>query len=220
MILFSNVSSKLDNDIFLENISFKINRNEFVFIYDKNRKSLTALRRLLSGSEKPQEGLIRVMNKYQPSSEILNTELGTVYRENILLPDRSIRQNYDFILGFMGRKRQYNEIRNKKVFAIVGLNKCSNLLPADLLPHQLVRANIGQSLLIHPSVVIFDDATAGLDEVNSQAIFHLMEKVNRLGITIIFLSSDRKMISRNKNKRVIYLKEGKILAEKNKGHLG
>ena len=217
MILFSNVSRKVSKNINLCNISFKINRNEFVFIYDENKKSLSLLRELLCGSLKPTEGLIRIMN-YKSTPDIFNKEIGVVFRDNILLPGRSLNQNYKFILDFMGEDRNYKEIRCDKILDIVGLKSCGDLFPKDLLYHQLVRANIGQSLLLHPSFVVIEDSTLKLDEVNSQAIYHLLEKINRLGITVVFLCSDQRMISRNKNKRVIYLKEGKILAEKNKGH--
>jgi ABC-type ATPase involved in cell division len=220
MILFSDVSKKVDNEVYLKNISFKINRSEFVIIYDNHQKSLNVLCDLLYENKEPSDGLIRIMNRYEKKSSLFDREIGVVYRENILLPGRSIEQNYRFIMNVMGENRKYHRIRSKKILEIIGLSGDEDLLPSELLPHQLVRANIGQSLLFHPSIVIINDTTAKLDEVNSRAIFHLVEDINSLGITIVFLSSDKKLISHNKIRRVIYLKEGKILAENNKGYYG
>lgn len=209
MIIFNQVY-KREKEIELKDLTFSINRGEFVFIFNDRREILELLFKLISGEVRPDNGIIRWLKNFSYNSEANKREMGIVYNDNIFLPTRTIRENMNFIMEVRGGSQKYYESRVKKVLNIVGLFKKADCYPGELLPHQIVRANIAQALLNYPSIIILDDPTKNLDEVNSQAIFHLVEKINKLSTTVVFLSSDKDIIIRNR-KRLINLERGKII---------
>ncbi len=209
MIIFNQVY-KEEKGVKLKNLTFNIKRGDFVFIYDQDRDTLELLRKLMSGAASPDRGIIRWLNGYNFSSSVVKGEIGVVFRENILLPSRSIEENLRFIMEVRGLSRDYFIPRVNKLLNMVDLLECRNSKPGELLLHQLIRANIAQAMLNYPAILILEDPTVGLDEVNSQAIFRLLEKVNALSITVLLLSSDRKLVHRN-HKRLIKLERGEMI---------
>lgn len=199
----------------LKNLSFNINRGEFVYIYDASERVLEVLRDLMSGKEKPESGVIRWLNCYNFNPELLKGDIGVVFKDNILLPDRTLAENLQFIMEIKGLNRGYFNLRLIRVLNIVGLEGYQNFRPGELLGHQLVRANIAQALLNYPSILILEDPSSRLDEVNSQAIIHLLKKINRLSLTVILLSSDKRLVLGD-DIRVIRLEKGRR-NEKKKG---
>lgn len=199
----------------LKNLSFNINRGEFVYIYDASERVLEMLRDLMSGKEKPESGVISWLNCYNFNPELLKGDIGVVFKDNILLPDRTLAENLQFIMEIKGLNRAHFNLRLIRVLNIVGLEGYQNFRPGELLGHQLVRANIAQALLNYPSILILEDPSSRLDEVNSQAIIHLLKKINRLSLTVILLSSDKRLVLGD-DIRVIRLEKGRR-NEKKKG---
>lgn len=214
MILFSHVYKEVNGDIVLRDINFNIKKDEFAFIYNENENVLVALRKLLCNKEKPDRGFVRLFNKVKNNIELYNYRIGIVYKENILLNNRNLKENLKFVLTVKGLSYNYYRNRIKRVLKIVDLETESLKLPSSLLPHQLKRANIAQALLAYPSLIILENPTYNLDEVNSRGIYNLLKEINNMGITIVLLTSDDSLIPGSKNRRVVNLKEGEILAEK------
>lgn len=199
MILFSKVYKNR-----LENISFSIKRNEFAFIYT-DKKTLGILRELMSGVKKPDSGIIRLLNAGK-SLSMYKSGVGIVFSDNILLPERTLVENLKFIMEIKQQPFAYFKYRINRVLDLVKLGSYCNSKPGELLPHQLKRANFAQALLTYPSIIILEDPTYSLDEVNSRAIFHLSEEINKLGTTIVFLTTDEEIIGHDGEKKVVYLK--------------
>lgn len=214
MILFNNVYKEKDGKVILKDVNFHIKREEFALIYNKNELSLKTLRKLLCKREDPDQGFIRLFNKVNDNIEFYNYKIGVVYQDNILLKKRNIKENLRFILSIKGLSGKYYKNRVNRVLEIVDLKSEIFKKPDQLLPHQLKRANIAQALLAFPSLIILENPTSHLDEVNSRGIYNLLKRINNLGITIVLLSSDGNLIPASKNNRVVNLKEGEILAEK------
>ncbi len=201
LILFNKVYKNR-----LENITFSIKRNEFVFIYT-DEEALSVLRELISGVKQPDSGIIKLLNKDDSALKIFENEVGIVFKDNILLPERTVAENLKFVMEIKKQPLVYFQHRSKRILDLVNIKSYHNSKPKELLPHQLKRANIAQALLTYPSILILEDPTYSLDEVNSRAIFHLSEEINQLGTTIVFLTTDKDIISQNKEKRVVYLKQ-------------
>ncbi len=204
-MLLLNKVSKLP---YLKDISFSVGRGEFVVVYNENRGILQILMKLFNGKEKVDSGIIRLLNNFKPGSEMFNKELGTVYFNNILLNDRTVRENLQFIYRIKGFPESNIKTRVKKSLDLVELEYQADKKPERLLKHQLVKANIAQALLGYPSLLLLDDSLNGMDEVNRRGIYHLLEKINELGTTIVYLSSKKYFFT--KNNKIIYLKEGEI----------
>jgi ABC-type ATPase involved in cell division len=192
----------------LINLTFTINNGEFVYIYEQDIHKLQLLRDLMQGVTEPESGLIKRLNDTHISRDI-----GVVFRENILLPERTLRENFRFIMEVKGIKTVSFKTRLRKIVDIVGLKGLEELRPGQLLTHQLVRANIAQALLGYPSILILEDPTVVLDEVNSQGIFRLLKNINRFSITIVLLTSKRKPVHGDKI-RIIKLEESNPKGEK------
>lgn len=188
MLIFNQVSR---NDI--GELSFYISCGEFAYIYYQESRDIEVLFNLIMGNTKPDDGVISWLNNdglIQP----FPIEKRVVYKENILLPDRTVIENMRYIMQIRGFSNKYINNRARRVLNILGLDKLFDKRPGDLMKHQLVRANIAQAILDFPTVVIVENPTTMLDDVNAQGIIHFLKGINSLSLTIIFLSSDQRLI--------------------------
>jgi len=196
---------------YLENISFNIKRNEIVIIHNSNHTLLRLLLDLIRGKKEPDSGIIRLLNNYQSGEKILAHEIGIVFKESLLLDNRNLIDNFKFIIDIMGLNRIYFNARIKKILKLVNLQTCKNLTPDRLSLHRQKRADIACALLVYPSILILNNPFMGLDEINSRAIYHLLEEINCLGITILILNSEQNfLVNKKRQKRIIYLNKGEI----------
>ena len=218
LILFSQVNKKVNKDIALKNLNFNIKRNEFVFIYENKRELIKTISSLLSGKSSPDKGLIRINNQKKFSPEI-KKKIAVIHDDNLFLSDRSIEENFKFILGLFGKRKKYPDLRIKKLLKIVDLEKYNKYKPGELLAHQYIRASIARSLLLYPSIIVMEDPLINIDEVNTQAIYHLLKKINKFNITIVFICSELNFIKRNKSEKIIYLNENHYSSEKEGYHV-
>ncbi|ACL70386.1 ATP-binding cassette domain-containing protein [Halothermothrix orenii] len=207
MIIFNQVFKKV-KDTQIENLSFNINHGDFVLIKANNDRILKLLRDLLTGKVAPDKGMIRWFNSSYYSTSVKRENLGVVYKDNILLPRRTLLENLRYIMTVKGVSPKFVKPRIKKLLQIVDIYDKSNLTPDELLDHQLVRANVAQALVNYPSMLLLEDPTRDLDEVNAKGITHLMEDINRLSTTIIWLTSDN--IIMDNRKKLIDINNGKI----------
>lgn len=149
---------------------------------------------------------------------MLNNKLGIVYRDNILLKDRNLKENLKFILNIknppvFSRYRRINKILN-----IVDLDYCTELNPEELNSHQLIRANLAQALLSIPDILILEDPFYKLDELNHRSLVKALKNiVNKLSITILLLTTDTsKRIPEKYYYKMITINKGEIRTVQNK----
>ncbi len=199
MLILNQVSNGI-----IKNLSFYIGYGEYVYLFSRNKMVVTELFKLLKGTIKPDKGVINWVNhKNKPGHP--QSDIGLVFKENILLPERNLQENLRYVMEIKGLDMTCSQIRIKRILEVVDLFYCRNIKPGELLPHQLLRANIALAILNYPSVLILEEPTHQLDQVNTQAIIHLLRDLNKLSMTIIILSS--KNLLNNKGIRIINLKE-------------
>lgn len=189
MIFFNQVNCGEIN-----NLSFNIKRGEFAYIYVRNKEDISSLFKLIQGIKKPESGSIRWYNNYSYNNHFIKSDYGIVYRENLLLKYRTIKESIRYIIEINQLSNIFFENRIKKIIKLVGLDKELNMYPGDLLKHQLMRANLAQAIINYPTVLVVEDITCELDELNAQGILSLLKKLNKIPLTIIFLSSDRRLV--------------------------
>ncbi|MGM0409984.1 MAG: hypothetical protein ACQEQF_04400 [Bacillota bacterium] len=204
MIIFSQVKKRVNEEITLKNMNFLIKKNDFVFIKEKNREVMKTITLLLSGRLKADYGLIKV-NYIRKTKNNSCKDISIVHFDNIFLKNRNIEENLRFVLNLYSIKKYQAEFQIKRCLNIVDLKDYNSLLVKDLLPQQKLRLSIARSLLLRPSIIILEDPIYYLDEVNSQAIFHLLKKINKLNITIIFICSNEKFLRRHNSEKTITL---------------
>ncbi|MFW6386679.1 MAG: ATP-binding cassette domain-containing protein [Bacillota bacterium] len=208
MLLFKSVSKSVNSRTVFENLSFSIRCGEFVYVYDRSGDKLNLLCRLLSGHLEPDSGIIELIDhKYDNRTRV--DEVGIVFREDILLSDRTLRENLEFILDACLAPRIYYHYRLEKLYSLLDLGLCREKTPEELLPHQVKKASIARALLFRPSILILEEPLAGLDEVNGRAIYNFIEKINSRKVAILYLTTDYEQV-RGDSRRVLRIEDGEV----------
>lgn len=228
MIKFQNItkiypahSSNGHLTVALENISFEIKEKEFVSIAGKSGAGKTTLLRLLLAEERPSRG--RVFFDGQDVHKIkknqlprLRQRIGAVFQDYKLLPSKTTYENIAYVLEVMGASDQEIARDVPKVMEIVGLTDRANNFPTELSGGERQRAAIARALIHRPEVILADEPTGNLDPYHASDIIQLLLKIHQFG-TIIILATHNKEIINFLRKRVITLKEGRVIRDEEKG---
>jgi len=207
--------------IALKNISFELKKGEFLILSGKSGAGKTTLLRLLEREEEPTSGKIFYNNK--DISKIKTSKipfyrrnLGMIYQDYKLLPQMNVFENISFAMMVMGKSD--SEIRNSvpKTLEIVDLIHKVNNFPNQLSSGEKQRLAIARAIANQPEVILADEPTGNLDCYFTLDIVHILEKINRLGTTVILATHDRDLVS-NLKKRVITLQEGEIIRDDEEG---
>lgn len=212
---FKNVTKSFGKIKALSDVSFKIDEGEFVFVVGPSGAGKTTLLRLILGELRPTSGEIIFAGKNianMKSSEIPEhrQRIGVVFQDFKLLPDRTVRENIEVGLAV----KEIEETKWRKivdeVLRMVGLSERSELFPAQLSGGEIQRVSLARALVVEPKLIFADEPTGNLDWDTGEEIMKLFEKVNKEGKTIIVSSHNKDIIERMA-KRVIKLKEGRLV---------
>jgi len=225
MISFENISKiyymRSHPVCALNNISFKIEENEFVSIIGKSGAGKTTLIKLLIGEEKPTEGDIFFMGhrvNEMDSSEIqwLRREVGVVYQDYKLLSSMTVRENVEYVMQVIGASDKDISRDVPQILDLVGLKERQENFPAELSGGEKQRLAVARALCHRPKVIVADEPTGNLDLYNTFEVIELLKKIHSLGTTVI-LATHNKDIVDNLKERVITLEEGRLINDQKKG---
>ena len=224
MILFDSVTKQYpgDPEPALDNVSLHIEPNEFVFLVGKSGAGKSTLMKMITKEESPDSGKIiiggidldYVKKRHIPG---YRRRLGVVFQDFKLLPKRTVYENVAFALEIAGMSGK--EIRNTvpKVLELVDLSDQAKKFPRQLSGGQQQRVSIARSVARQPKILIADEPTANLDKLTTQEIIDLLKKINDFGTTILVTTHNENIVN-NLQKRVVTLKNGKIVNDqKNNG---
>ena len=224
MILFDSVTKKYpgDSEAALDSVSLHIEPNEFVFLVGKSGAGKSTLMKMITEEETPDSGKIiiggidldYVKKRHIPG---YRRRLGVVFQDFKLLPRRTVYENVAFALEIAGMSGK--EIRRTvpKVLELVDLSEQANKFPDQLSGGQAQRVSIARSVARQPKILIADEPTANLDKLTTQEIIDLLKRINDFGTTILVTTHNENIVN-NLQKRVITLKDGKIVNDqKNNG---
>jgi cell division transport system ATP-binding protein len=202
---FRDVTKVYDGgSVGLERASMKINRGEFVFLVGP------------TGCGK--STCIRLLMKEIPRSRVpyLRRNIGTVFQDYKLLPNRTIYDNVAYSLQVIGESRQ--EIRRKvpDILRMVGLSTKLHNLPDELSGGEQQRVSIARAFVNHPPLLLADEPTGNLDPETSIGIMQLIYRINRTGTTVIVATHDKEMVDKMR-RRVVELREGRIVRDELSG---
>lgn len=215
MVEFKNVSKSFGNIKALSNITFKVDKGEFVFLIGPSGSGKTTILRLLLAEFPPTTGEIvfdgdDVAKIKKSKVPALRQSIGTIFQDFKLINDKTVGENIDVALAIKKVPKGEWEERRSQVLKLVGLAKRSDLFPAQLSGGELQRVAIARALVIDPKVIFADEPTGNLDWETGEVIMSLLDKINKNGKTIIVTSHNLEIVKRMK-KRVIELKDGKII---------
>ena len=199
------------------NISFKIEKGEFVFVTGPSGAGKTTLLKLIIRAERPDQGEI-VVNKRNVArlrhSQIptLRREIGFVFQDFKLLNHKSVYDNIALVLRAVGHNKREIPKRVRQVLRVVGLEEwVLKQPPLKLSGGEQQRVAIARALLNTPAIILADEPTGNLDPDLTVEIMDLLEKVNTLGTTVVVATHDRSLVAQY-NKRTIPLYRGQVAA--------
>ena len=227
MIFFNKVSkiypasqAKKENVVF-KDISFKIEKGEFVLIVGKSGAGKTTLFKLILGEEKPTNG--RIFFNEQDVAKILASrihllrrKLGMVFQDYKLLPQKRVYENIACIMEALGISDDEITRNVPELLEVVGLSDRAYHFPHELSGGEQQKVSIARALICNPEIILADEPTGNVDPYSATDIINLLSKVNETGVTVI-LATHNKDIVKHLNKRVITIGEGKIIEDEQSG---
>ena len=219
MILLDHVTKIYPGDKkpALDDVSLHIEPNEFVFLIGKSGAGKSTLMKMITKEEDPDSGKIIIGGidlEYIRRRHIphYRRRLGVVFQDFKLLPRRTVYENVAFALEIAGMSTR--EIRHTvpKVLELVGLTEQANKFPDQLSGGQQQRVSIARSVARQPKILIADEPTGNLDKLTSTEIISLLQKINDFGTTVLVTTHEEAIVN-NLDKRVITLKNGRIVAD-------
>jgi cell division transport system ATP-binding protein len=222
MINFQSVSKIYNhNSVALEDVTFKINPNEFVSIVGRSGAGKSTIIKLLIGEEKPTRGRIFFgqyeVNKLKDRElPALRRHIGIVFQDFRLLPTKTAYENVAFALEVAGRPTREIKDLVPQVLDMVGLADKANNFPHELSGGEKQRVAIARAMVHRPEVIIADEPTGNLDPFHTAEIINLLLKINELGTTVILATHDKEIVN-SLGRRVITLDKGIIIRDEEKG---
>src|SRR5438094_2354847 len=222
MIVFDGVTKIYEPDVAaLRDVSFVIEKGDFVFIVGASGSGKSTVVRLLLKEIEPTHGRILVggrdLGRLKRSKvPQLRRNVACVFQDFKLLPNRTAFENVAYALKVQGQSRA--EIRKKvpEVLNLVGLSSKMNSLPDELSGGEQQRVWIARAVVNHPPLLVCDEPTGNLDPDTSVGIMQLLYRINRAGTTILMVTHDREMVDKMR-KRVIALEDGRLARDERRG---
>lgn len=214
MIVFKNVTKRFGDSVALEDVTFSIAPGEFVVITGKSGAGKTTLGRLLIRDTLPTEGEITVgefnlLSMKSREIPILRRQIGTVFQDFRLLPDRTAAENISLSMEILNKPRTVIEATVNQLLSTIGLSDKANRFPTELSGGEAQRVVIARAMATEPAVIFADEPTGNLDNATGWQIIELLQKLNESGTAVILATHNNEHIEQLKY-RVISLKDGKI----------
>ena len=225
MIRFENVTKTYKNAVpALADVSLEMQRGEFVFLVGPSGSGKTTFLRLLLREEVPDQGTILVagrdIGQLSPSKvPYLRRNLGCVFQDFRLLPNKTVSENVAFALEVIGRPRAVVRSQVGQVLDLVGLGKKGDRLPHQLSGGEQQRVAIARAFVNRPLVLLADEPTGNLDPATSQGIMKLLDRINTTGTTVVLATHDVGIVD-TMRRRVLELDHGHVVRDQARGVYG
>ncbi|MCL4397711.1 cell division ATP-binding protein FtsE [Patescibacteria group bacterium] len=219
MIKLDSVTKKFpDGTTALDDINLEINDGEFVFLVGPSGAGKTTILRLILRNFLPSSGQVQIdehdLKKINGGKIIqLRRKIGCVFQDLKLLNDRSILENVALSLWVLGKNAKEVDTESREKLELVGLSQKINCFPAQLSGGELQRAAIARALAGDPKYLLADEPTGNVDDENAWKIVKILEQINDNGTTVIMATHNPEIVDKL-NKRVVRLKDGKIISDK------
>jgi len=222
VIEFRGVSKRYSGgDVGLDHATFSIERGEFVFLVGATGSGKSTVMRLLIKELEPTAGTIRVAGHdlsviARRRIAYYRRNLGVVFQDFKLLPNRTVYDNVAYALQVTGGTRR--DIRDKvpDILRLTGLSTKLHNYPDQLSGGEQQRVSIARAFVNHPPLLLADEPTGNLDPETSVDIMRLLYRINRTGTTVLIASHDQTMVDKMR-RRVLELAHGQIVRDEATG---
>ena len=208
----------------LSDISLQIYAGEFIFLVGHSGSGKTTFIRMLIHEVTPTEGHIYIANEDLTTMRnwrvpYLRRNIGCVFQDFKLLPNKTVFENVAFALEVIGKSRHVIKTQVPEVLRLVGLQDKLSKRPDQLSGGEQQRVSIARAIVNRPPLLICDEPTGNLDPQTSRGIMDLLERINRTGTTVLVATHDREMVD-NMRRRVIALDRGRLTRDQDRGVYG
>ena len=208
----------------LDNVSLDIYPGEFVFVVGHSGSGKSTFIRLLTRELRASKGkvlvagqdLTRMRNWKVP---YLRRQIGCVFQDFKLLPDKTCYENVAFALECIGKPRSVIRVQVPEVLRLVGLSDRTDAYPDQLSGGEQQRVAVARAMVNRPPLLVCDEPTGNLDPAISLGIMKLLDRINRAGTTVVMATHDREMVD-SMRKRVVALEAGRVVRDQERGGYG
>ena len=218
MIHFDSVNKIYAKEVVaLHDLNFRIDAGEFVSIVGRSGAGKSTLIRLLIREEIPTSGVVYIEGLNIAtirSSDIpyLRRKIGVVFQDIKLLQTRTAFENVAFAMEAAGVPQNVINEEVPELLELVGLGAKLEAFPDELSGGEKQRVAIARALAHHPLLLLADEPTGNLDEVNAMEILSVLKKINDLGTTVVLATHARELVDKMK-RRVVVLDKGEIVSD-------
>ena len=208
----------------LENVSVDVDKGEFVFLVGQSGSGKSTFLRLALKAELPTRGEIWVAGKQLSRLShwrvpALRRQIGTVFQDFRLLPNKTVAENVAFALDVIGKPRHVVAKVVPEVLSLVGLDGKENRRPDELSGGEQQRVAIARAFVNRPRVLLADEPTGNLDPATSIGIMKLLDRINRTGTTVVMATHDSNIVD-SMRRRVVELEGGHVTRDQSRGVYG
>lgn len=205
----------------LDNVSFSMMPKEFIILVGPSGAGKSTLIKLITCEEYPTFGQITIDDKdihliqksYIP---YYRRQIGVVYQDFKLLPNKTVFENVAFAMEVSGEPSDVVKKETLKILELVGLKSKDHNFPHELSGGEAQRVAIARALVFSPKLLIADEPTGNLDPKNAWEIIQLLLKINKLGTTVILATHNKDIVDAI-SKRVVAMKDGKVVSDRRRG---
>jgi len=219
VIRFENVSKAYASQTrpALSEVSMEVEKGEFVFLVGASGSGKSTFLRLVLKEERPTAGRIHVAGKDLSrlanwKVPALRRQIGTVFQDFRLLPNKTVWENVAFALEVTGAPGALIRGRVPQLLNLVGLHDHSHHLPTQLSGGEQQRVAIARALVHDPAILIADEPTGNLDPVTSWEIIQLLIQINQLGTTVLMATHNQEIVNAMR-RRVLALEGGMLVRD-------
>jgi cell division transport system ATP-binding protein len=205
----------------LRDANAEINKGEFVFLVGPSGSGKSTFIRLLNHEEVPDQGRIFVAGKdivkLTPwKVPYLRRNIGCVFQDFKLLPNKTVYENVAFALEVIGRPNNVIRSQVPAILELVGLSDKDKNMPHELSGGEQQRVSIARAFVNRPLILLADEPTGNLDPNTSVGIMRLLDRINRTGTTVVMCTHDRSIVD-SMRRRVMQLDRGVIVRDQSRG---
>ena len=208
----------------LEDVSLDIYPGEFVFVVGHSGSGKSTFIRLLTRELRASKGQVLVAGQDLTKMRnwkvpYLRRQIGCVFQDFKLLPDKTCYENVAFALECIGKPKSVIKVQVPEVLRLVGLSDRTDAYPDQLSGGEQQRVAVARAMVNRPPLLVCDEPTGNLDPAISLGIMKLLDRINRAGTTVVMATHDREMVD-SMRKRVIALEAGHIVRDQERGGYG
>ena len=225
MIRFDGVTKIYKGNVAaLREVSLNVNKGEFVFIVGPSGSGKSTALRLLLREEAPTRGRIIVAGRdisRLSSWKVpqLRRNIGTIFQDYKLLPNKTVYENVAFAQEVIGRPRNVIDTQVPQILDLVGLSKKATRFPNELSGGEQQRVSMARAFVNRPLILLADEPTGNLDPATTVGIMRLLDRINRTGTTVVMATHDPRIVDAMR-RRVVELDHGQMVRDQSRGVYG